>query len=322
MKTAMPADLTAENISFGIEIECAIPLAAGVRRGGYHRGVPVTGGLNSTGCFEAAPQFNGTAWRADSDASLGGFDPNLMTVEFVSPILRGSAGVQHLIDFIGWLNRLGAKVNTSCGLHITVGIRSMYPGKTVDSAEVARFVRRLARFANNHRWAIYAQTGTGRHVNRYSAPLTPETKANFERMLETTNGLELLTLATNCGRGMVNFRKAFNSGAEVVEFRAFAGTTNEAKILHHLATVFGICRKVVASKEVPPFFRSEKIVRLANAKAAVKRLWKVMGWSRKTSTHDCALGLFGPLHELFPNYSVKALQMAEKFEAAFPAADL
>ncbi|MFM7100250.1 MAG: amidoligase family protein [Verrucomicrobiota bacterium] len=322
MKIAMPADLTAENITFGVEIECAIPLAAGVRRGGYHRGLPVTGGLTTAQCFEAAPTFNGTAWRADSDGSLGGFEANLMTVEFVSPVLHGAAGVQHLIDFIRWLNRLGAKVNTSCGLHITVGIRSMYPGKVVDSAEVARFVRRLARFANNHRWAIYAQTGTGRHVNRYSAPLTPETKANFERMLETSVGENLIQLATSCGRGMVNFRKAFNPGSEVVEFRAFAGTTNESKVLHHLATVFGICRKVVASKEVPPFFRSEKIVRLANAKAAVKRLWKVMGWSRRTATHDCALGLFGPLHELFPAYSAKALEMAEKFEASFPAANL
>ena len=44
---------------------------------------------------------------------------------FVSPILHGEQGVEHLIGFVEWLNALGATVDRSCGCHITVGIESI-----------------------------------------------------------------------------------------------------------------------------------------------------------------------------------------------------
>ncbi len=322
MKAAkMPSDFLAENIEFGVEIETLVPIAAGIVRGGYHSGAAVFMGL-SNGSTLRAPTFLGTNWRADRDGSIRE-EAGFMGVEFVSPVLKGVEGLNALIEFVRWVKAIGGKVNDSCGLHVTVGIRSLMPGQPVGATEIAKFVRRLARFANNHRWAIYAQTGTGRHLNSYSHPLTPESKASFEQMLEETDGEKLVNLCNLTGRGMVNFRKAFAPNRrEAVEFRAFAGTLSEAKLMHHLATTFGICRKVVASKEVPPFFRSEKIVRLANAGEAVERLWKVMGWSRKTPTHPCALGLFGRLHSDFQEYRKAALEMAQKFETRFPNANL
>lgn len=322
MKTAkMPADFLAENIEFGVELETIVPVSAGIRRGGYHSGTPVLTGMVNGQPVEAPLTRGGSHWRADSDASIR-VEPGYMAVEFVSPILKGVDGLNTLLSFVRFLNTIGAKVNDSCGCHITIGIRSLMPGQPVQTADIAKFIRRLARFANNHRWAIYAQTGTGRHLNSYSHPITAESKEHFEKMLETTDGQELVNLCNMTGRGMVNFRKAFKPGSEAVEFRAFAGTLSESKLLHHIATSFGLCRKVVASKEVPPFFRSEKIVRLANATAAVERLWKVMGWSRKTPTHPCALGLFGRLHTDFNQYRKAALEMAAKFETRFPNANL
>lgn len=322
MKNAkMPSDFLAENIEFGVELETMVPVSAGIRRGGYHSGLAVMTGT-ANGRIVEAPHFRGATWRADSDASIRA-EAGYMAVEFVSPVLKGIEGLEALLSFVRFLHAIGAKVNDSCGCHITVGIRSLMPGEPVDTTKIAKFVRRLARFANNHRWAIYAQTGTGRHLNDYSHPLTAESKATFERMLETSDGRQLVDLCNMTGRGMVNFRKAFApNNREAVEFRAFAGTLSESKLLHHLATAFGLCRKVVASKEVPPFFRSEKIVRLANSREAVERLWKVMGWSRRTPTHKCALGLFGRLHSDFRQYRKAALEMAEKFESRFPNANL
>lgn len=322
MKTPkMPADSLAENIEFGIEIETIVPVSAGIARGGYHCGTQVRSGSDLSGRSIAAPTFEGNAWKAESDSSIRPMS-GYMGIEFVSPILKGTAGINAVIEMVRFLNEIGAKVNSSCGCHVTIGVRSLMPGQEVDNETIARFVRRLARFANNHAWAIYAQTGAGRHLNPYSHVLAAESKALFEQMLETKQGYELGALCSRAGRGMVNFRKAFYPGREVVEFRAFAGTLNVGKILHHIATCFGISRKVVASKEVPPFFRSDKIVRLTNAKEAVERLWKVMGWSRKTETHPVALGLFGPLHTEFGEYRKEAIRMAERFESRFPNANL
>jgi hypothetical protein len=322
MKNAkMPSDFLAENIEFGVELETMVPVTAGIRPGPYHSGLSVLSGIAS-GEMVTPPTFRGAPWKAERDRSIRA-DDGYMAAEFISPVLKGVEGLNALVNFVRFLNQIGAKVNDSCGCHITIGIRSLMPGKPVASTDIAKFVRRLARFANNHRWAIYAQTGTDRHLNAYSHPLTPESKATFERMLEVTDGVELVNLCDMTGRGMVNFRKAFAPNRrEAVEFRAFAGTLSEAKLMHHLATAFGLCRKVVASKEVPPFFRSEKIVRLANSREAVERLWKVMGWSRRTPTHNCALGLFGSLHSEFRQYRKAALAMAEKFEARFPNAQL
>ena len=46
---------------------------------------------------------------------------------------------------------------------------------------------------------------------------------------------------------MVNFQKIFRHGptgyAGAIEFRVFAGTVSLNKILHHLATVLGLCRR-------------------------------------------------------------------------------
>jgi len=45
--------------------------------------------------------------------------------EFVSPILKGADGLINLRDFVAWVNEIGATVDESCGLHITVGVESI-----------------------------------------------------------------------------------------------------------------------------------------------------------------------------------------------------
>ncbi len=224
-------------------------------------------------------------------------------------------------EFLAFANAIGAKVNSSCGCHITVGLKSLLG--SADNATVAAFVRRLARFAKSHAWAIYAQTGTNRHLNHYTLNLADGVAAITDEMLETNALAKLVELAGRCGRGIVNFQKAFlpNPEDRAIEVRAFAGTLNEAKVFHHLATVFGLMRKVAATKATPKFQRSKRI-KLVTAHDALKRMYRVFGWVDGTSTTDVALGLFGLLYTEFKSYRKAGERMVDKFESAYPRANI
>ena len=120
-----PSDKKAEAITFGVELETTIPVLSGVVVGNYHNGISVRAGV-ATGSTAPlnAPTFNGECWRAERDGSIRA-RADRTACEFVSPILSGSDGVQHLIEFVEWANAIGANVNASCGCHITVGVASI-----------------------------------------------------------------------------------------------------------------------------------------------------------------------------------------------------
>jgi hypothetical protein len=41
------------------------------------------------------------------------------------PRFRKVLGVEHLQQFVKWARGIGAKVNSTCGCHITVGVKSI-----------------------------------------------------------------------------------------------------------------------------------------------------------------------------------------------------
>lgn len=307
-------DPKVDQIEFGVEIETAIPVAAGIRVGGYHSGAPVTRGQTPLGASIPAPAFGRTHWRADRDGSIrcgNGYQP----CEFVSPRLRGVTGIERMREFLSFANAVGATVNDSCGLHVTIGVRSILG--TADPAVVGQFVRKLVRHAHRHAWAIYGQTGTGRHLNRYSHQIT-QFEQTFERLGVVTTGQQLANLVSDCGRGMVNLLKCHGEDP-AIEFRAFAATLDEAMVLHHLATVFGLCRKAASTTAIPNF-RGAKTVHLGSAEEAVRRLWRVLGWADSTDTTEIAFGLAGPLHSDFFRYRGAALNQCRTFDRQFPRA--
>lgn len=322
MRIIKPEDTHAQRIQFGVEIETIIPGSAGIPVGSYHAGTPVRDGVDVRfGTRIPAPVFSGAYWRAERDSSIvcpAGYD----ACEFVSPRLFGDEGLARLREFVQFANRIGAKVNGSCGLHITVGIESVIG--TTEPAAVTQFIRKLAHITQHNAWAIYAQTGTNRHTNTYSAAWPSEVEQLVKDMVRS-GWIEARKLAQRCGRKrIVNFTKAFNGPDAAVEFRAFAGTLDGAAILHHLATVFGIVRRAATVQTFGRFDRksTKKHANIHSAVEAVRRMWRVLGWVDSVPDRDCALGLFGPLHREFGTYRKAALQMAERFERQFPAANL
>ena len=313
-----PQDPKAEAITFGVELETIIPAESGVAIGAYHGGCFVRTGTDlSTRQTLSAPTFNGNYWKAERDASIIA-PTGRRACEFVSPILQGSHGVAHLLEFLTWSKTIGAKVNASCGCHITVGVKSIIG--TDDPQAMGAFARKIAHIVRWHAMSLYGQTGTGRHLNwRYAAPLCDDVARHARRMERRTRLQDKVDAATRCGRGMVNFRKLFSHG--VIEFRVFAGTLNAHKLMHHVATVLGLCRRA-ADVECLGGFSKNKVQakRTATAKDALRFLWDYLGWTG--SKRPVALGLIGPLHAEFKNYRQAADRMCRRFDTRFPTANL
>jgi hypothetical protein len=290
--------------------------------GTYHRGNPVNAGTDvTTGERIEAPSFNGHQWRAEYDSSIQ-CPRGYQRCEFVSPVLYGDGGLANLRELIRFATRVGAKVNSSCGLHVTIGIHSVIG--TTETIAVAEFVQKLAHITQHNAWAIYAQTGTDRHLNDYSSAFTSEVE-QLVRQMKRCEANEAQALAQRCGRKrIVNFLKAFRGEDSAIEFRAFAGTLDEARIMHHLATALGLMRRAATVQTFGRFDRkaTRKHSNVNSAVEAVRRMWRVLGWVDSVPGRDCALGLFGPLHSEFGSYRKAALKMAEAFEQRFPAANL
>ena len=324
MKSKKNADPIAPQIRWGIELETRIPVTAGVHVGGYHRGHAVHAGIHAETTLPLnAPVFQGTPWQAERDGSIR-CDAGQTPCEFVSPILHGDEGVENLLRFVDFTHAIGATVNDSCGCHITVGIESVIG--TDDSRAVSEFIRKLAHISRWHARSLYGQTGAGRHLNHYSHPLFEDTGTKMRRLVSTEQERVKAECAEQCGRGMVNFRKAFKRDADgryvgVVEFRVFAGTLNLDKILHHLASVLGLCRRAHEVQCLGGFGKNKvQQKRTATAQDALRFLWDYLGWTG--GARPVALGLFGKLHSGFRHYRKNAQRLCQQFDERYPDAAL
>jgi len=318
-----PSDSQATLIQWGIELETRLPAAASVPVGGYHAGLPVVAAITTAGARLSAPAFNSESWKAERDGSIR-CEPGQVPCEFVSPILHGEDGVEHLPAFVDWLNAVGASVDRSCGCHITVGIEHVIG--TTDPKAVSAFIRKLAHIARWHARSLYGQTGTDRHLNHYSHPLYEQTAQHMRKLVTCEEERVKAECAEHCGRGMVNFRKAFRRDRNgrfvgVIEFRVFAGTVNLDKILHHLASVLGLCRRAHEVQCLGGFGKNKvQQKRTATAQDALRFLWDYLGWTG--SARPVALGLFGRLHAEFRRYRKTAQRLCQQFDARYPDADL
>ncbi len=310
-------DRKAASITFGVELETTLPSNCGIAVGCYHGGRPVSAGY-VTGTTDAvnAPTFFGSYWKAERDGSIR-INHSRIACEFVSPILHGDEGVEHLISFLEFANAVGANVNDSCGCHITVGVKSIIG--TDDPQDMSEFARKLAHIGRWHAKSLYGQTGTGRHLNHYSHTLSDDVEALVKKMESESSLRKKTESSIQCGRGMINFRKLFTNG--VIEFRVFAGTLNRAKLLHHLATVLGLCRRAAEVECLGSFAKNKaQEKRTATAQSALRFLWDYLGWTG--SKRPVALGLFGQLHTQFGQYSRVANRLCQLFDNRYPNAYL
>jgi len=249
--------MTANEITFGIEIECSIPrdafVAAGIQPGGYHNGRQIPG----------MP----IGWNAQRDGSIRPAR-GCYAVEIVSPILKGEDGVRQVREVVANLNALGAKVNRSTGFHVHVGV-----DRNADA------LRKLIRLMAQYEKAFYATTGTHtREQNHYCGSI----KSPYFALKDITTIEEIATIHHNRYQSL-NLMNLVHGELNTVEFRAFAGTLNVIKILGYIQLCIGLVEKAAAFK-CDPCYKSATKCRATEPTTgvgSVAKLLRILKWSNK-----------------------------------------
>lgn len=298
--------MNASEMTFGIEIECNLPVAKmaelEMRVGGYHRGTQVPG----------LPE----GWNAQQDSSIQTTDYTFAGVEIVSPVLSGPDGIAQVKTVVAWINGIGGKVNASCGFHCHVGFARQSAGS----------LAKLVCLVASHEQALFAMTGTkSREANHYCKSI----KQDF-RPLAARGNLDRCASAANDRYHALNLSNLAN-GRPTVEFRCFAGTLNILKILAYIQVCIGLAQKAINSKskvsyDAKPLDAETTIKGTGEGERAVNRLfyslfWKFNGGFRATVATDPKWTPFGIIDaETLAAAGDKALQMARKYDTAAVAA--
>jgi hypothetical protein len=280
-------------IAWGVEFETTMPAADPTPIGPYHGGLQVS--------------WLPTGWRAERDSSISPENHNRKGCEFVSPKLHGYAGLQEIEKAVDEMTARGAKVNPSCGLHVTVEWNG-------DAAALAR----LISLVGNHEKAIFASTGTRRREQiTYTKQIKPYADKEIAKAHCETDRYHLLNL-THLARGQNR-----------IEFRAFAGTLNKTKGAGYILMCLGLVELALASKRCSDWdYVKREGTRscwdrpgAGTGETELNRLYYRLGWTRGWYKGELRDKVFGELAEdgLKPDWKTikaKLLDLARKYDAA------
>src|SRR5579864_116869 len=271
--------MTASDLTFGVEIECYMPINDAHTVGGYHAGLQIA----------ELPQ----GWNAQRDGSIRA-SRGFVGVEVVSPVLQGAEGMAQLKLVTEWLRSKGARVNRTTGLHVHVGYDRS-----------AESLKKIVTVAANFEKALYASTGTKtREQGRYCQPVQ-SSRLHREGRYEMTDRYHVLNVQT--GKPTVEFR-AFAGTTNYLKIVAHVltclGLVEKSQKVQRLPNWTA---KTV--KETSP------IARGGEGLTALNRLFYWMGWTkgRTQYTFGEIEGRQGPKLRTLKNQLVK---MARKYDAA------
>lgn len=192
-------------LAWGVEFETTMPITDQTPVGHYHAGLPVA--------------WLPVGWKAECDSSINPTNPNIRKgVEFVSPKLRGAAGLAEAMAAANAITDRGGRVNWTCGLHITVEW-------TGDAMALAR----LISLVGNHEKGLFASTGTRRREQTTYAKKVKLYRDKDEARLHAERDRYHMINLTHLA-----------SGRNRIEFRLFAGTLSPTKIAAYVQICLGL----------------------------------------------------------------------------------
>lgn len=282
--------MQASQIQFGIEIETTLPSSDRTPIGGYHRGLQVP--------------WLPRGWKAERDSSIQAMAPGRKGCEFVSPVLQGSAGLEQVMEAVDAINARGARVNHTCGIHITVGFNG-------DAGALAR----LISLVGNHEKAIYAATGSRRReLNRFCKKIKDyDGHSDAKRRCEGDryHGLNLTHLAR---------------GRDRIEFRFFSASLNKTKIAGYIMMCLGLVELALEPMRCPSWKYAKRpgtrslFERDGEGESELVRLFYRLAWTRgwyKGTRRDACYGNLQT--EAAPDLKTvkqKLIELARKYDAA------
>jgi len=270
--------MTANEITFGIEIETTIP-----------RGLLSVGGH---GCGTAIPTMPG--WKADRDPSIN-TSCDREACEFVSPIYKGTEGLLKLVEDIRTIKAMGAEVNASCGLHIHVGF---------DRSNVEA-TKRLASLVSNFEKAIYASTGTkARERGRWCAGLNRHGSAEVAIQNSRSNRYHVCNLGSE--HPTVEFR-AFSASTNPLKV---VGYVRMCIALVERA----LSSKRQPSWNQKPVAAGNSAHRSGEGQTALCRFFYAMGWTKGRVDHVFG-NLIGEGLPLLQSSKRELTKLARKYDS-------
>lgn len=180
------------SIRFGVEIEC---IGLGATR--------AVAALTEAGldAYDAGyTHETSRRWKIVSDSSLHGPRP----CEVVSPILQGAEGLRDLLTVLNTLRRKGARVNSSCGIHVHIDAAGFQP------EELVNILRRYSAFEET----ITSFMPRSRRNNYYSRSIRGyyrldgvDTLESFRRLARRSDRYLNVNLQAYLRHGTLEFRQ-------------------------------------------------------------------------------------------------------------------
>lgn len=242
----------ADQITFGIEIECMIPNDAPLAVGHYHNGLQVA---------QLA-----AGWKAERDGSISA-TAGYTACELVSPVLVGPDGVKQVMAAFELLRSVGAKVNASCGFHVHVG----FDPRKMD--ELGRLAAYVARFEK----AIFASTGTKRREGAHWCKPIARPESELSQKFRDKKATDLRGIGDRYAS--LNLTNLAFGRRPTIEVRAFSGTLNVTKALGYVAMCVGLVQMSLESRRVVTWETCKLQRRKGEGSNALAHLFLCLGWS-------------------------------------------
>jgi len=261
-----------DQITFGVEIECALP------REYINTHSIYIGGYSSRG--NQLPEPFPSGWVAKSDGSVQATRRGYTPLEIVSPILKGRAGLEAVLQVFGILNEAGVEVNDSCGFHVHVGVKSVLGSQAANEGIVVRWVRRMLHLVSIHELGLMAITGRpSRMGNQYCKSVTEK----WNGKLQTTSPVTVIQQEVEPHYERyytLNLCNIFGRSKRTVEFRVFGATTDGLQALGYIITAMGIAHRAAEVGTVPEFQATPNTHTPVEAAEALRKTLAHYGWPK------------------------------------------
>jgi len=239
-----------DQMSFGVEIECYDVEGHQVSFGDYFEDDP-EGSVFPSFLPPFVRKGIENHWKVKEDGSLDSMDCGR---EFISPVLYGSEGVSNVCKVMDILRRKNFFVDSSCGIHIHVGISGIVGNNKVD--DQVSFLSRLVKMMFNYQGSFFGSCGEVRRDRGiYSCPLRvgeeiislindvslkskgSKSMDDFSRVVRSSSKYRCLNISklrnSSCGK----------NPSSSIEFRYPEGSLNKESFLLHLVQIMWLIRQ-------------------------------------------------------------------------------
>ena len=179
-------------------------------------------------------------WKVTGDGSLTGND----TFELVSPVLRGAEGLAEIRLVCSILERLGAQVNRSCGVHVHHGAQDL------SLKQFKHLLKYYLKYENAFDSLVApSRRGNGNTFCQSSKVRFVSLKAAFKAIDRARTLEDVACVMTDRNRYYkLNLEAFWRHGT--VEFRQHGGTIEYEKIAGWICLTQGLIEKAAAAKRI------------------------------------------------------------------------